>query len=348
MRLRSLLFVPADSAKKFQKAQGCGADALILDLEDSVAATGKSAARENLTAWIDGAQGARDWAFWVRVNAFDTGLTEQDLAAVVRPGLDGVILPKCESGRDVARLAAMLDDIEQKTGVGKGNVSMIVLATETPKSMFNLATYAPAHPRLAALTWGAEDLSSAVGAIANRSLDGAWTHPYQLARSPCLMGAAAAVAGQNLGAGQPERAKAAVHAAARVAFISALGVGALFILIPTRLLGAFGLDEPIVLEIGVQLLRVLSLSGLFVAVALTYTGGLQGTGDTKSPLYISIVSQIIVPLGLCVLIQATSHLDPIDIWLAILAGHVTRCGLSVLRFNQGKWRSIKVELQAPS
>ena len=163
-----------------------------------------------------------------------------------------------------------------------------------------------------------------------------------------LMGAAAAVAGQNLGAGQPERAKAAVHAAARVAFISALGVGALFILIPTRLLGAFGLDEPIVLEIGVQLLRVLSLSGLFVAVALTYTGGLQGTGDTKSPLYISIVSQIIVPLGLCVLIQATSHLDPIDIWLAILAGHVTRCGLSVLRFNQGKWRSIKVELQAPS
>ncbi len=195
MRLRSLLFVPADSAKKFQKAQGCGADALILDLEDSVAATGKSAARENLTAWIDGAQGARDWAFWVRVNAFDTGLTEQDLAAVVRPGLDGVILPKCESGRDVARLAAMLDDIEQKTGVGKGNVSMIVLATETPKSMFNLATYAPAHPRLAALTWGAEDLSSAVGAIANRSLDGAWTHPYQLARSLCLMGAAAAEVG---------------------------------------------------------------------------------------------------------------------------------------------------------
>ena len=195
MRLRSLLFVPADSAKKFQKAQGCGADALILDLEDSVAATGKSAARENLTAWIDGAQGARDWAFWVRVNAFDTGLTEQDLAAVVRPGLDGVILPKCESGRDVARLVAMLDDIEQKTGVGKGNVSMIVLATETPKSMFNLATYAPAHPRLAALTWGAEDLSSAVGAIANRSLDGAWTHPYQLARSLCLMGAAAAEVG---------------------------------------------------------------------------------------------------------------------------------------------------------
>ncbi len=195
MRLRSLLFVPADSAKKFQKAQGCGADALILDLEDSVAATGKSAARENLTAWIDGAQGARDWAFWVRVNAFDTGLTEQDLAAVVRPGLDGVILPKCESGRDVARLAAMLDDIEQKTGVGKGNVSMIVLATETPKSMFNLATYAPAHPQLAALTWGAEDLSSAVGAIANRSLDGAWTHPYQLARSLCLMGAAAAEVG---------------------------------------------------------------------------------------------------------------------------------------------------------
>ena len=163
-----------------------------------------------------------------------------------------------------------------------------------------------------------------------------------------LMGAAAAVAGQNLGAGHPDRAEAAVHAAARVAFVSALGVGALFLLFPGLLLGAFGLDEPVVLEIGVQLLRVQSLSGLFVAVALTYTGGLQGTGDTKSPLYISIVSQVIVPLGLCVLIQTTSQLDPIDIWLAILAGHMTRCGLSVLRFNQGKWRSIRVELHAPS
>jgi Na+-driven multidrug efflux pump len=91
---------------------------------------------------------------------------------------------------------------------------------------------------------------------------------------------------------------------------------------------------------------VLSVSGLFIAVALTYTGGLQGTGDTKSPLYISIISQIIVPLGICFVIQQTGTLDPIDIWIAILVGHAIRCALSVIRFNQGKWRSIVVDLGA--
>jgi Na+-driven multidrug efflux pump len=93
----------------------------------------------------------------------------------------------------------------------------------------------------------------------------------------------------------------------------------------------------------VQLLRVLSVSGLLISVALTYTGGLQGTGDTKSPLYISVISQIIVPLGTCFVIQQTGTLDPIDIWLAIFAGHATRCVLSVVRFRQGKWRNIRVE-----
>jgi Na+-driven multidrug efflux pump len=96
--------------------------------------------------------------------------------------------------------------------------------------------------------------------------------------------------------------------------------------------------------VGVELLRVLSVSGLLIAAALTYTGGLQGTGDTRSPLYISIVSQIIVPLGICFVIQRTSQLDPIDIWIAILVGHATRCLLSVLRFNQGKWRGIAVDI----
>ncbi|HEY8176555.1 MAG TPA: MATE family efflux transporter [Gemmatimonadaceae bacterium] len=157
-----------------------------------------------------------------------------------------------------------------------------------------------------------------------------------------LMGAAAAVAGQNLGAGNPDRAKHAVHAAARIALMSAAFVGLFFMFFPRQLLAVFGMHQPEVVEVGVQLLRVLSVSGLLVAVALTYTGGLQGTGDTKSPLYISIVSQIVVPLGICFVIKQTSTLDPIDIWLAILAGHATRCALSVLRFNQGKWRSIKV------
>ena len=158
-----------------------------------------------------------------------------------------------------------------------------------------------------------------------------------------LMGAAAAVAGQNLGAGKPDRANAAVHVAAQFGLAGAVFIGILFLFLPRQLLAIFGMHDPAVVEIGVQLLRVLSLSGLFIAVALTYTGGLQGTGDTRSPLYISIISQIIVPLGICFVIQQTSKLEPIDIWLAILAGHATRCALSVIRFRQGKWRSIAVE-----
>ena len=153
-----------------------------------------------------------------------------------------------------------------------------------------------------------------------------------------LMGAAAAVAGQNLGAGHPDRADAAVHVAARFGLIGAAFIGFFFLFLPRPLLAIFGMNEPAVVEIGVQLLRVLSVSGLLIAVALTYTGGLQGTGDTKSPLYISIVSQLVVPLGICFVIQQVSRLDAIDIWIAILVGHATRCTLSVLRFNQGKWR----------
>ena len=158
-----------------------------------------------------------------------------------------------------------------------------------------------------------------------------------------LMGAAAAVAGQNLGAKHPDRADAAVHVAARFGFAGAAFVGIFFLFLPRQLLAIFGLNEPAVVEIGVQLLRVLSVSGLLIAVALTYTGGLQGTGDTKSPLYISVISQIVVPLGTCFVIKETGTLDTIDIWLAILAGHATRCVLSVIRFRQGKWRSIAVE-----
>jgi len=158
-----------------------------------------------------------------------------------------------------------------------------------------------------------------------------------------LMGAAAAVAGQNLGAKKPDRADAAVHVAARFGFAVAVFVGLFFLFLPRQLLAIFGMHDPAVVEIGVQLLRVLSVSGLLITVALTYTGGLQGTGDTRSPLYISIISQIVVPLGTCLVIKETSRLDPIDIWLAILAGHATRCVLSVIRFRQGKWRNIRVE-----
>lgn len=157
-----------------------------------------------------------------------------------------------------------------------------------------------------------------------------------------LMGAAAALAGQNLGAGKPERSMRAVQLAAQYGVGIAAVVGLLFLTIPEALLGIFGMDQPEVVRIGVQLLAYLSLSGLFITVALTYTGGLQGTGDTKSPLYISIISQFLIPIGLLSILQAGRALQPSDVWLAIVIGHATRCLLSVWRFRQGKWRHIKV------
>jgi len=157
-----------------------------------------------------------------------------------------------------------------------------------------------------------------------------------------LMGAAAAVAGQNLGAGKPERSMRAVHLAARVGLAVAGSIGALFLLIPEQLLGIFGLNEPNVVRLGTELLRFLSISGLFITVALTYTGGLQGTGDTRSPLVITLISQVIVPMGICFTAQAMGNLQSTTVWSAILAGHFTRCVLSFARFQQGRWRNIAI------
>lgn len=190
MRLTSLLFAPADSEKKFEKAKGVGADGLILDLEDSVAPPNKAAARETLSGWIDANKGPREWSFWVRVNPLDTGMTAEDLKAVVRPGLDGIVLPKSNGGQDLATVSAMIDPLEAQAGMPAGHVKIVVVATETAAAMFNLGSYAPAHPRLAALTWGAEDLGAVVGATSNKEPDGNWTQPYQLARSLCLFAAA--------------------------------------------------------------------------------------------------------------------------------------------------------------
>jgi MATE family, multidrug efflux pump len=159
-----------------------------------------------------------------------------------------------------------------------------------------------------------------------------------------LMGATAAVAGQNLGAGRPDRASRAPRAAASLGLVVAAGIGLLFLTLPGHLLAAFGMENPVVVGIGTQLLGFLSVSGLFVTVALTYTGALQGTGDTRSPLYISLVSQIAIPLGVCAGLETVRGLRPADIWLAIVLGHATRCVLSVVRFGQGKWRSIVVDM----
>ena len=188
MKLRSLLFVPGDSERKFAKARGVGADALILDLEDSVAPSMKATARAMVAALLDDTA-PRSWSFFVRVNPFDTGLTLGDLAAVVKPGLDGLLVPKADGAEDIARIGHYLDALEEKAGLQIGTVKVAVVATETPAAMFALGSYAPAHPRLVGLTWGAEDLAAAIGATGNKEEDGSWTQPYAHARNLCLYAA---------------------------------------------------------------------------------------------------------------------------------------------------------------
>ncbi|MEQ1858133.1 MAG: MATE family efflux transporter, partial [Longimicrobiales bacterium] len=161
-----------------------------------------------------------------------------------------------------------------------------------------------------------------------------------------IMGATAAVAGQNLGAGKPERTAQAVRTAAGFGLTVAGTIGAAFLLIPTILLRVFDMTDPLVTELSVQLMRYLAVSGLFITVALAYTGGLQGTGDTKSPMYISFVSQIFVPLGFCWILQSLGRLDPSDIWLAIVMGHALRATLSVSVFKRERWRDIHVAVGA--
>ncbi|MHB0766998.1 HpcH/HpaI aldolase/citrate lyase family protein [Bradyrhizobium sp. 1.29L] len=189
--MRSLLFVPGDSERKFARGRESGADALILDLEDSVAPAQKAAARGHVGQLLEG-QASRDWAFFVRVNALDTGLTLDDMAAVVKPGLDGLLIPKANGAADIERIAYYLDALEVRSGMERGSVRIAVVCTETPRAMFALGSYAPAHPRLAALTWGAEDLSAVIGGTDNKESDGSWTWPYQVARTQCLFAAAAA------------------------------------------------------------------------------------------------------------------------------------------------------------
>jgi putative MATE family efflux protein len=189
--------------------------------------------------------------------------------------------------------------------------------------------------------------SLAQSAAAQAAYTVAYTQLFSLVTwtSVGLMGAAAVMTGQNLGAGNPQRANDAVHAAGRIAITGAAVVGAIFLIMPRALLSVFGMADEEVVEIGVQLLRVLAVSGIFIAVALTYTGGLQGSGDTRSPLHISIISQVVVPLGICFVLQQMNTLDAIDIWAAILIGHMTRCALTVLKFRQGRWQHIAVDIE---
>ena len=190
MKLRSLLFVPADSERKFAKATTVGADALILDLEDSVAPSRKAFARDAVRQLLNGV--ARDWSFLVRINPFGTGLTLEDLAAVVRPRLDGILIPKVDGIEDVDLVSHYVDALEVAAGMTPGHVKLLVVATETPAAMIGFSGYARKNRRLAAMTWGAEDLSAALGAITPREADDGWTFPYQVARAQCLFAAGAA------------------------------------------------------------------------------------------------------------------------------------------------------------
>jgi citrate lyase subunit beta/citryl-CoA lyase len=199
-RLRSLLFVPGDSERKLAKSLGVAADALILDLEDSVAASQKESARARVREFLvnfranAGANSAGRTAsrIWVRINPVDLPEAMADLAAVMAGRPDGIIQPKTRSPDDLVRLAHYLDAFEAQHRLAPGTTKILPIATETPQAIFSTGGYAGCTDRLAGLTWGAEDLMAAVGATTNKQDDGGWSHPYQLARSMCLFGAHAA------------------------------------------------------------------------------------------------------------------------------------------------------------
>ena len=188
--MRSLLFVPGDDERKIAKGLASAADALILDLEDAVAPARKAAARELVAKTLAASGGAK--TLFVRINALDTADALPDLAAVTAARPFGIVLPKCRGGEDVRVLADRLSQLEAKAGVAPGQTRILPIATENGASMFGLGSYGPpAHPRLWGLMWGGEDLAADLGAIGNRDAQGAYTAPYQLARSLCLYAAAA-------------------------------------------------------------------------------------------------------------------------------------------------------------
>ncbi len=184
---RSYLFVPADSERKLKKSADVAADALILDLEDSVAPDARPAARELCRDFLADRRKA-----WVRINPLGSDDAQSDLEAIMPAAPLGIVLPKAEGGADLARLAGMLDDLESANGLAAGSTGILPICTETPRAIFASGEYAGVTARLAAMTWGAEDLSAALGAAANRDEQGAWLPPYELARALCLFGAHAA------------------------------------------------------------------------------------------------------------------------------------------------------------
>ena len=184
MRLRSLLFVPGDQPERMEKALGAGADALILDLEDAVTHDQKNKARECVAKFLS--RGPRSVPLFVRINPLGSGLTDDDLAAIISGTPDGIVLPKAEGGRS-------LIDLDQRLkALGDSHTVVLPIATETPAAIFGLGSYGDVTPRLCGLTWGAEDLPAAIGAATSREEDGRYTPPYETVRSLLLFGAHAA------------------------------------------------------------------------------------------------------------------------------------------------------------
>lgn len=191
--MRSMLFVPADSEKKLSKSLTSPADVLILDLEDSVAASKRPEARKMISAWMPEARaGGLKAKLYVRINPLDSSDWEADLAGVMAAAPDGIILPKPYSGEDVHKLSIALGHAEQTHKLAAGATKILPIITETPLSVLQLHTYVGASSRVVGMSWGAEDLGAVVGSLANRDEAGQWTSPYRLVRDLCLFTASAA------------------------------------------------------------------------------------------------------------------------------------------------------------
>jgi citrate lyase subunit beta / citryl-CoA lyase len=191
--MRSLLFVPADGGSKLDKAYASGADGVIVDLEDSIAPEKKDLARKLALEFLQAHRGKKDRPrLLVRINGLDTGLTDADLEAIVPGQPDAVLFPKAEGGATVTHLDAKLTAREAVAGLPEGGIKILAQTVETAAGLFSAGTYRHCSPRLMGMTWGPEDLSSELGALANREADGTLTEPYRIARAYCLFGAAAA------------------------------------------------------------------------------------------------------------------------------------------------------------
>ena len=190
--MRSLLFVPGDSEKKLEKGFSSGADVVIIDLEDSVAAQNKVSARKTAADFIRARRTETGAAIYVRVNDLSTGLSDDDLAAIVPSRPDGIMLPKSNSGADVQHLSVKLRVHEAENGLADGGIRIVPIITETGMGVLSGASYRGASPRLAGLTWGAEDLSAAIGVRATRDERGRYTDVFRYARTVTILAASAA------------------------------------------------------------------------------------------------------------------------------------------------------------